>query len=122
MRNIRISLWLGAGRDVEEVSDQDDFKIGDNFEIYANGILIEQWSPVSNFQPMSPQFNPSLGDLHTQFQEYTINISSILGSVDSLTIGFMGNTNTDEKYTGFAGVALLYDMSWIIDAGSLQEY
>jgi hypothetical protein len=122
MKNIQLSFWLGAGIDVEEVADQDDFQIGDNFEVYANGVLIEHWSPLSNFQAMSPQIDVTVGDIQTQFQEYTVNISSILGSVDTLSIGFIGNTNTDEKYTGFGGVTLSYDLNWVIDAGSLQEF
>jgi hypothetical protein len=119
--NIEISLWLGAAVDALDVDDQDDFQIGDEFEIFANTILIERWKPTGNTLPMSPLIDGTLQNLHPQFREYTLTLSNILGSIDTLSLCFIGNTNTANKYSGFAGVTLSYDENWIIDISSIHE-
>jgi hypothetical protein len=120
-RNVEITLWLGAGVDVPDVPDQSDFQQGDEFEIYANGVLVEKWTGPSGEGPMSPTIDASVGDLQPQFHEYTFNLSYVLGSFDTLSIGFVGNTNSDDKYSGFSGVTLSYDLDWIIDVSSIHE-
>jgi hypothetical protein len=69
---------------------------------------------------MSSTIN-ALEDLQPQFYQYSFNLSDVFGSIDSLDIQFIGNSNNENKYTGFAGIELSYDLNWIIDLGSLQE-
>jgi hypothetical protein len=118
---MELTLWLGAGVDVITPADQDRFQIGDNFEIYANDVLIESWSPEVNFTPLIPNVDLTIDSLTTTFTEFTFNLSSVLGSIDTLSLSFIGNTNNDDKYTGFAGVELQYDLNWVIDLSSLME-
>ncbi|MEE9190213.1 MAG: hypothetical protein V3U16_05540 [Candidatus Neomarinimicrobiota bacterium] len=120
--NIEISLWLGAGVDDADPAIWSDFQNGDNFEITANGITLELWDGPPGTGPMSPTIDTSLGDLQPQFQEFTFNLSDILGTIDTLRLGFIGNTNTAVKYSGFSGVNLSYDLNWIIDISSIQEW
>ena len=121
-RNIELTLYLGAGLDINgTVAEQSEFQTGDHFKIYANDMLIESWSPDSNPSPLVAHENPSVATLLPQFQQYTFNISNVLGPIDYLFLLFDGNGNSDEKYTGFAGISISYDMSWIIDT-SIHEW
>jgi hypothetical protein len=125
--NIELSVWIGVGIDVMDVDDQSRFQNGDDFEIIAsidggeNEITLELWSGPPGFGPMSPTINATLGDLQPQFNQYFFNISDVFGSIDSLDIQFVGNSNNENKYTGFAGIELSYDLNWIIDISSIQE-
>lgn len=124
LTNIEIGLWLGAGVDVpdEGGGEQSEFQNQDNFEIAANGITIEAWDGPSGTGPLSPTIDTGIGDLQVQFTYYSFNISDVLGSIDTLRLGFIGNTNTAIKYSGFSGVTLSYDLNWIIDINSIQEF
>jgi hypothetical protein len=125
--NIEISLWLGAGVDALDVDDRDNFSNEDHFYIQANDSIIVEWHGQSggNNQPMLATKNRDdvdIGDpIPSQFTYYTFNLSNVLGSVDTLQLRFIGNTNADDKYTGYAGVTLSYDLNWIIDLSSIHE-
>jgi hypothetical protein len=124
VRGIKLSIWLAAGVDVETpVEDQDDFQVGDHLKFVVNGEVIEDFRPGGNNLPMTaiPGLYTDDPVIASQFKQFTLNISDFTGPVDSLSITIDGKTNHENKYLGFGGVMLSYDMDWIIDAGSIQE-
>ena len=118
-----LTLSLSAGVDVANVNNQSKFQTGDYLEFYVNGILIERYEGTSagGGQPMAPRIGNSTDNLTPNFEEYSFNITQIIGQVDSIWLTFEGKTNSSNKYLGIQGLSLYGSGGWDIVTGSYIE-
>ena len=118
-----LKLSLAAGVDVANVNNQSKFQTGDYLEFYVNGILIERWQGTSmgGGQPLTPRIGNSTDNLTPNFEEYSFNITQIIGQVASMQLTFEGKTNHSNKYLGIQGLSLYGAGGWDIVTGSYKE-
>jgi len=118
-----LTISLAAGVDVANVNNQSKFQTGDYLEFYVNGILIERYEGTSagGGQPLTPRVGNSTDNLTPNFEEYSFNITQIIGQVDSMHLAFEGKTNSSNKYLGIQGLSLYGAGGWNIMTGSYKE-
>ncbi len=118
-----LTLSLAAGKDVSNVSQQSRMQNADNLEIYVNGILIEHWRGTSagGGQPMTPRVGNSTVNLTPHFQEFSFNITQIIGPVATMQITFEGQTNGANKYIGIEGLSLFGSGGYSVLSGGFTE-
>ena len=68
---------------------------------------------------------PTLGNatevLTPQFEEFTFNLSTIIGELDTIILAFEGKTNMNDKYLGIQGISLIGLGGWAVNTGSYIE-
>ena len=115
-----LTLSLAAGLDMANVSKQNDFQVGDFLEFYINDILIERWQGLS-MGPLTPTVGNSTTALTTNFEDYSFNITQIIGPVDSMQLNIEGKTNMSVKYLGIEGLSLFGAGGWDVLTGGYIE-
>ena len=116
-----LTLSLAAGKDMANVSQQNDFQVGDFLEFYINDILIERWQGGPILGPLTPTVGNSTEALTTNFEDYSFNITEIIGVTDSMQLNIEGNTNMSVKYLGIEGLSLFGSGGWDILTGGYTE-
>ena len=95
-------LSIAAGVDKSNPDLQSGFQTGDFFEVMVNGVVIQRWEGLSPHggNPMYPTIDnatDSLGNLGSvltpDFQDFFLNITDILGPLDTLQIDIEAKTN-----------------------------
>lgn len=106
--NYIITVSFAAGVDVSDPLSQSLFQTGDYLELIINDILIERWEGTSAGigQPMTPRMGNTSQMLTPNFEDFTFNLTSIIGAVTDIEIEFQANTNTANKYIGIEGLSL----------------
>lgn len=106
--NYIITVSFAAGVDVSDPLSQSLFQTGDYLELIINDILIERWEGTSAGigQPMTPRMGNASQMLTPNFEDFTFNLTSIIGAVTDIEIEFQANTNTANKYIGIEGLSL----------------
>ncbi|MEE8340504.1 MAG: hypothetical protein V3R52_00225 [Candidatus Neomarinimicrobiota bacterium] len=106
--NYILTVSLSAGVDVFDPASQSLFQTGDYFELYVNDSLIERWEGISGGggNPMIPLMGNSIQNLTPAFEDFTFNVTSIIGAIAEMEIGFQASTNTADKYIGIEGLSL----------------
>lgn len=106
--NYIITVSFAAGVDVSDPLSQSLFQTGDYLELIINDILIERWEGTSARigQPMTPRMGNTSQMLTPNFEDFTFNLTSIIGAVTDIEIEFQANTNTANKYIGIEGLSL----------------
>ncbi len=105
-QDFMLTLSLAAGVDIFNESKQSDFQTGDYLEFFINGILVERWQGVS-IGPMTPTVGNATEDLTPNFEDFTFNLTQIIGAVDTMQLRIEGKTNKSTKYLGIEGISLL---------------
>lgn len=106
--NYIITVSFAAGVDVSDPLSQSLFQTGDYLELIINDILIERWEGTSAGigQPMTPRMGNTSQILTPNFEDFSFNLTSIIGAVSDIEIEFQANTNTANKYIGIEGLSL----------------
>lgn len=106
--NYIITVSFAAGVDVSDPLSQSLFQTGDYLELIINDILIERWEGTSAGigQPMTARMGNTSQMLTPNFEDFTFNLTSIIGAVTDIEIEFQANTNTANKYIGIEGLSL----------------
>ena len=118
-----LKLSLAAGVDKPIPVAQSDFQTGDFLEFTINGILVERWEGISagGGQPMYPTVGNATQILTPEFQDFTFNLTDILGELDTIQLNIEGKTNRSNKYLGIEGISLIGLGGWEIVSGSYIE-
>jgi hypothetical protein len=115
-----LTLSLAAGKDMANVSQQDDFTVGDHLEFFINDILIERWEGITN-GPLAPTVGNSTQIITPHFEDFTFNITQIIGSVDEIELRIEAKTNMSVKYIGIEGISLFGAGGFDVLAGGYTE-
>ncbi len=121
-----LTLSLAAGVDVANVSEQDNFQTGDYLEFYINDILIEHWEGSGGGKggggnPMTPRVGNATNNLTANFEDFSFNITQIIGPVDEIEVRFEAKTNKSNKYIGIEGFSLISNAGYKIMSGGYKE-
>ena len=118
-----LTVSLAAGVDVANPLQQNMFQTGDYLQVIVNGTIIERWQGLSTGggNPMSPILGNATANLTPNFEEFSFNITDIIGSASTLIVDFEGNTNADDKYVGIEGLNLIGTGGWGVVDGSIIE-
>lgn len=123
--NYILTVSLAAGIDVEDPAAQSQFQTEDYFEIYVNDMEtpIERWKGTSagEGQPMTPRMGNTSQILTPNFEDFSFNLTSIIGAVSDIEIEFQANTNTSNKYIGIEGLSLYGSGGYAAVAGSQRR-
>jgi len=118
-----MTLSLAAGVDIGNVSKQSQFQTGDYLDIFINGTLLERWEGTSagGGQPMTPRVGNAINALTTNFEDFTFNLTSIIGAVDTFRLSFEAKTNMSTKYIGIEGISLVGSGGYSVLTGGYTE-
>jgi len=121
-----LTLSLAVGVDVANVSERDDFQTGDYLEFFINDILIERWEGSGGGKggggnPMTPQVGNAINNLTTNFEDYSFNLTQIIGPVDEMELRIEAKTNESNKYIGIEGISLFETGGWDIITSGYKE-
>ncbi len=118
-----LTVSLAAGKDVANVNKRSKFQTGDYINLYVNNILIERWQGTSSGggQPMTPRVGNTANNLTTNFEDFTFNITQIIGPADDYEIEFEAKTNASNKYIGIEGISLFGAGGFSIVDGGYTE-
>lgn len=118
-----LTVSLAAGADVADPLQQSKFQTGDYLEVIVNGIIIERWqgNSTAGGNPMSPTLGSATANLTPNFEEFSINVTNIIGSTSTFLIDFEGNTNAEDKYIGIEGLNLIGTGGYGVIDGSIIE-
>ncbi len=121
--NYIISVFLAAGKDVVDPIAQSQFQTGDYFELLVNDELIERWEGTSGGggHPMTPRTGNTNQNLTPNFEEFSFNLTSILGVVNDIQIEFQASTNDPDKYIGIEGLSLYGSGGFSVVMGSYKK-
>jgi len=115
-----LTLSLAAGKDMGNVSQRDDFQVGDHLEFFINDILIERWEGITD-GPLAPTVGNSTQIITTNFEDFSFNLTQIIGAVDSMELRIEGKTNMSVKYLGIEGLSLFGAGGWDVLSGGYTE-
>ncbi len=121
--NYLITVSLAAGVDVSNPSDQSLFQTGDYFELIVNDILIERWEGTSGGggQPMTPRLGRTNQNLTPNFEDFTFNLTNIIGAISDIEVEFQASTNTSIKFIGIEGLSLYGSGGYSVVIGSYKK-
>ena len=115
------NISLAAGIDVPQEWLQQKFLPADFLSIKANGIPIEYWNGDPGKSAMHPRIGNTTMDLPTNFENFSFNLTDILGEVDSVYFVIEAMTNQWNKYIGIEGISLIGLGGWTILDGAYSE-
>jgi len=115
------NISLAAGIDVPQEWLQQKFLPADFLSIKANGIPIEYWNGDPGKSAMHPRIGNTTMDLPTNFENFSFNLTDILGEVDSVYFVIEAMTNQWNKYIGIEGISLIGLGGWTVLDGAYTE-
>lgn len=121
--NYILTVSFAAGKDVADPLAQSQFQTGDYLELIVNDILIERWEGTSagGGQPMTPRMGNTSQSLTPNFEDFSFNLTSIIGAVSDIEIEFQAKTNASNKYIGIEGLSLYGSGGYSVVAGSQKR-
>ncbi len=119
--NWMFTLSLAAGIDVPQVWKQQQFLPADFLSIKANGVTIEYWNGDPGKSEMKPRIGNTTMALPTNFEDFSFNLTDILGDVDSVYFVIEAMTNQWNKYIGIEGISLIGLGGWSVLDGAYSE-
>lgn len=121
--NYIITVSFAAGKDVVDPIAQSQFQTGDYLELIVNDIIIERWEGTSagGGQPMTPRMGNTSQSLTPNFEDFSFNLTSIIGAISAIEIEFQANTNTSDKYIGIEGLSLYGSGGYAAVVGSQRR-
>ncbi len=121
--NYIITISLAAGKDVSDVTAQSQFQTGDYFELIVNNVIIERWEGTSGGggHPMTPRLGNTTQNLTPAFDDFSFNLTEIIGAVSDIEIEFQASTNTANKYIGIEGLSLYGSGGFAVVGGSHKK-
>jgi hypothetical protein len=121
--NYIITVSLAAGQDVSDVTAQSQFQTGDYFELIVNNVIIERWEGTSGGggNPMTPRLGNTTQNLTPAFDDFSFNLTEIIGAVTDIEIEFQASTNTANKYIGIEGLSLYGSGGFAVVGGSHKK-
>jgi hypothetical protein len=89
----------------------------------VNDIIIERWEGISGGggNPMTPMFGNTNQNLTPAFDDFSFNLTEIIGVVNDIEIEFQASTNTADKYIGIEGLSLYGSGGFAIVGGSHKK-
>ncbi len=121
--NYIITISFAAGVDVANPLVQSEFQTGDYLELIINDIIIERWEGTSAGvgQPMTPRMGNTSQILTPNFEDFSFNLTSIIGAVTDIEVEFQAKTNTSNKYIGIEGLSLYGSGGYAAVVGSQRR-
>jgi len=103
-----LKFSLASGKDVSNFWKQRKMQNGDYVELIVNDVLIERWQGTSSTgESLVPTIGNTTQVVNQNFEEFSFNLTSILGTFDEVEIEFEAKTNNKRKYVGIDGLDLM---------------